>query len=150
MSGASRLATEPVQQSSALLQSIGDPQDPQLVMVGDDQVCSDWEELLDKLNARTTAWQSLDPSIPASQWSPEQRKAVDETISPFNDFADEALKLAQQTKNPVLADLMTFSAQYRRAYAAALTSYIPTDSYLASAGGAAASTIYNSCKLLRG
>ncbi|WP_396913743.1 hypothetical protein [Mycolicibacterium sp.] len=119
-------------------------------MLEPDPICANWIGLLEQFDADTDAWQSLDATIPASHWTAEQQQIIDSTISTFNDFVEHALELADQTTDPVLADFITISAQYRRAYAAALPTYSSADSYLARAGATAASTIYSARKAPRG
>lgn len=132
------------------LAPLTDPNDPTRFMAQADQVCADWNDLVSRLDTDTRAWQELDSAVPASRWSPDQRAIIDGVIPRFQEFANRAEQLALQSSNPVLQDFAIFSAQYRRAYAAALPTYTAADSFLASAGGAAASTIQSACKAARG
>ncbi|WP_234794355.1 hypothetical protein [Mycolicibacterium flavescens] len=149
-SAAARSPLIPARTDPVATAPLSDPNDAQRFMRTTDPVCADWEGLLSKLDRETTDWQSLDSAIPASQWTADQRRIIDGTIESFNEFSDQALELAGRTENAVSQDFMIFSAQYRRAYAAALPSYTSADSYLASAGGAAASTVYNACRAAEG
>ena len=149
----SAAARSPLIQSAPMPTKVApltNPEDPTRFMPEPDPVCADWQELLENFSRDTDAWQELDSNTPASRWTPEQQQIIDATIPVFNDFADQALEIAERTPNPVLADFITFSAQYRRAYAAALPSYTPADLYLARTGYTAAATIYNACKAPQG
>lgn len=129
---------------------LADPANPKRFMTEPDPICPDWIKLLEGFDVETDAWQSMLSSTPASQWTAEERRIVAATIPVFNAFADRALEIADRTSNPILADFITFSAQYRRAYAAGLPSYIPADQYLAFSAASAASTVYNACRAPRG
>lgn len=123
-----------------------DPRSPARFLEEQDPVCSEWGELLEQFDASTGSWQTLDTALPASSWTPEQRAIVEDVIPEMLRFADRAEELGNGTPNPVLQDFAFLAAQYRRAYAAALPTYTPADSWLTSASASAASTIFNACK----
>ncbi|WP_253867750.1 hypothetical protein [Mycobacterium sp. GA-1285] len=111
-----------------------------------DPICSPWYRLVDRVDADTKRWQEIDPSLSASEWSPEQRAIAEKTIPVMMRFADDIQELGIESKNPVIQDLATLVAQYRSAYAAALPTYTKADSYLSSTSARAAAIVYQACK----
>lgn len=126
--------------------TLQDPRSPAQFLEEQDPVCNEWGELLEQFDADTGSWQSLDTALSASSWTPEERAIVEAVIPEMLRFADRAEELANGTSNPVLQDFAFLAAQYRRAYAQALTTYTAADSWLTSTAASAASTIFNACK----
>ena len=123
-----------------------DPANPSRFMTSEDSTCSDWEKLLNEYKDDVQPWLAIDPSIPASNWTSEQRAAIDATIPVMNRHADSVEDLGRSSDNPVVQDLAVFSAQYRRAYADALPTYTSADGYLDSTAHRTTSIIYEACK----
>jgi hypothetical protein len=122
------------------------PDAPQRFLTNEDPTCSEWDRVLHQFADETRAFQELDPNIRASDWTAEQRSVIDAVVPQMEAFADEIAELGHRSSNPTLRDIATLAAQYRRAFAAALPSYIPADSYLSGASANANSTIYEACK----
>ena len=129
--------------SPASTASTGDPT-PFLVPPAD-PVCAQWHSLVAKYTAGFAAWRATDPAVAADQWSASQR-AVNNAVAPvMSAFADEVEALAGGTSNGVFRDFATLAAQYRRAYAAALPTYVPTDAALTATASAATLAIDEAC-----
>jgi hypothetical protein len=112
---------------------VGDPSDPQRFLKAPDPACTEWIEASSQFQRDTAAWLAIPSSIPASQWTPEQR-AVNDAVAPVMlSFADKVQALGEQSDNPTFMDFAMLSAQYRRAYVQSLPSYTPPDNYLANA-----------------
>jgi hypothetical protein len=112
--------------------------------------CAKWNAKLETFIASTKEWQALDPNLPASAWTAEERDVVDRVIPTMNEFADEAEEIGRNSDNIVFEDLAVLVAQYRRAYAAGLPTYTPADYYLARASSRAASVLFDVCKAAGG
>ncbi|MCT7659002.1 hypothetical protein [Mycobacterium deserti] len=126
------------------------PQDPHRFLASPDSTCPDWIALVDRFDADTRAWQALDPNVRAADWNAEQR-AVIRGVTPVMRTSAEAMEaLGRQSSNPWIEDFAATAAQYRRAYATALESYMSADFYLAEIAARAASTIYAACKAAEG
>lgn len=123
-----------------------DPNEPQRFMDEPDPTCAAWDRLLNAFDANTKAWQALESSIPASDWTPNQRAVIDAVIPVMERFARDIEETGRTTANPVIQDFATFAAQYRRAYAQALPTYTPADSFLATASLRVTSTLYEACQ----
>ena len=123
----------------------GDPSNPQRFLTTIDPICADWTALVSQFTADSAEWRAIDPNIPASQWDPAQR-AVYRAVEPvMRDFANSADALGRSSTNPILRDFAVLAAQYRRAYAYALETYGPADSYLQRAASSAVGTVSEAC-----
>ncbi|WP_231740294.1 MULTISPECIES: hypothetical protein [unclassified Mycobacterium] len=111
-----------------------------------DTTCDEWDRILNGFNDQTKAWQSIDPDIPATDWTAEQRAVVEAVIPVMHRSADDFERLGEETTNLTLRDLAVFAAQYRRAYAEALPTYITADKYLDLTAYRVSSVIYEACK----
>ncbi|MGV0871649.1 hypothetical protein [Mycolicibacterium sp. XJ879] len=128
------------------LAGLSDPNDPQRFLKGEDPICSQWDQLLNQYTNETLEWQSLDPNIPASSWTAEQRAVIDAVTPTMSQHANELENLGRSSANPIVQDFAVFAAQYRRAYVATLPNYTPADSYLSRASNRASTAINEACK----
>ncbi len=108
--------------------------------------CTEWIRLRDRFVVDMAEWDNLDLSLPASEWGPEHRSVIDAAIPVMMAFADDIEELGRSSTNSIVQDFSIFGAQYRRAYAAAMTTYVTQDSYLNTVSTSAVSLIYQACK----
>lgn len=130
--------------------SVGDPSRPVRFISASGSICSQWLAMASKSGDDLTAWRAIDSGIPATEWTPEQKAVNDDAAQIFLALADNTQSLAQQTDDPILQDFLTLNAQYQRAYAKALPTYVPADGYLSNAGMSAGSTITAACRAVGG
>jgi hypothetical protein len=123
----------------------GNPADPHRYLSGPNPVCADWKSTLEQFGAATTAWQQIDPSIPAYSWTPQQAAVNEAAVPVMNLSANTLEQLGQQSGNPTLQDFATLAAQYRRAFVAAVPTYHAADNHLANAATYVATTILGAC-----
>ncbi|WP_234817099.1 MULTISPECIES: hypothetical protein [Mycolicibacterium] len=109
---------------------VGDPTNPQMFLTESNPICGEWDSALTQFYNETSEWESTDPNVPAAQWTPEQRSLNDGVAPVMRRLANQLQVLGERSANPTLRDFAQLSAQYRRAYAAALPSYTPADHYL--------------------
>ncbi len=122
-----------------------DPADPKRLLTTADPICGEWRPLFAKFFDDTKAWKAIPEDIPATQWTPEQ-KAINDAVAPvMATFADDVERLGRRSDNAELEDFAVLSAQYRRAYVAALPTYTVADNYLASASTYLALTVDQAC-----
>jgi ABC transport system ATP-binding/permease protein len=121
------------------------PADPHRYLSGPNPVCADWTSTLEQFGAATTAWQQIDPSIPAYAWTPQQAAVNDAVLPVMNSSANTLQQLGQGSANPTLQDFATLAAQYRRAFAAALPTYTAADNHLANAATYLSTTVLGAC-----
>jgi hypothetical protein len=132
------------------LAHVGDPNDPKRFMTSPAEECSRWQSLYDKFGSDTKGWAGLDPAKSASEWNADEHAVVDAVIPVMKKYADDVENLSRSSKNPTIADFGTFSAQYWRAYVAALSSYTRTDSYLSQVAARPPGFIVEACLALGG
>jgi hypothetical protein len=113
-------------------------------------VCAQWKAALDQFGAQTSAWQSIDPSIPAILWTDEQKAANYAAAQVMNTFAGNLEQLGRNSGNLVWQDFAGLSAQYRRAFALAVPTYMATDNHLANAANYLATTALGACAVIEG
>lgn len=131
---------------------VGDVQNPTRFLVAVDGQCADWRSIVDQLNADSaySAWNKEDPSIPASNWSP-QYKAENISVMPvLMKFADTYEKLARQNPNPIIQDFGILAAQYGRAFVKAIPTYTQPDANLYDVFRKIPAAIVTACKALGG
>ncbi|WP_271035843.1 hypothetical protein [Mycolicibacterium hassiacum] len=138
---------EPVEPPTRF-EPLHDPADSKPFMPEPDPVCRDWYALGDRFEHSPVleAWGQLGGDIPASHWTPEQRDIHLAAAQFHNEFADQIEQAARRSDNPVLQDLAILSAQYRRAYAAAMPTYVLDDAYLEGVGADIFSLIWEACQ----
>ncbi|WP_131722055.1 hypothetical protein [Mycolicibacterium obuense] len=115
-------------------------------LTGSNPVCPDVFGLIRNLSTETADWRKIDPSIPAANWTQEQKIANANVVPILSDSAEKIEALGDRSENPVLQDLATLSAQYRRAFALAIPSYLPADNYLNDVANGAAGVIDEACQ----
>jgi hypothetical protein len=124
----------------------GNPEDPQRFLPGPNPVCAEWSTVLDDFQRDTADWLSIPSDIPASGWTPEQR-AINDAVAPVMEAsADRLQALGERSGNLTLQDFALLSAQYRRAYAESLPTYIAADNFLSEAGTALTGIVQAACK----
>ncbi|WP_156750321.1 hypothetical protein [Mycobacterium sp. 852013-50091_SCH5140682] len=144
--------------SRTLSLPVPDPPNVEIVATGNserfikspDSSCGDWSKLIEDFKSATTGWHDVDSALPASSWNAEQKAAVEAAIPVMQDSAKAIEDLGRRSKNSTVQDFAVLAAQYRRAYADALPTYVPADSYLFSTSANAAFTISAACKAAGG
>ncbi|AMO63714.1 Uncharacterised protein [Mycolicibacterium phlei] len=125
---------------------VSDPAGAEPLMEAQDAACDEWDELLSDFNEDTRDYQTLDTSKAATERTREERRIVDAAIPVMREYADKIEELRRRSEDPRIEDLATLAAQYRRAYADALPTYMTADSYLPRASQRTTSVIYYACK----
>jgi len=95
-----------------------------------DPVCAEWAPLADSYRGKRSDWVAIDPNIPASQWTPEQRATNMKVIPTLQAESQDLRRLAGEAHNNLLAALMRSQAVYEDAYALRLPNYQPEDQRL--------------------
>ncbi|RZT24512.1 hypothetical protein EV589_0222 [Mycobacterium sp. BK558] len=126
--------------------NVDDSTRPQRFLTTAGPVCADWLSAVDRFSTDTEAWRTIDPNIPSAQLDERQRDINAAVMPIMQSFATNTQILGRKSKNPVLEDFATLSAQYRRAYVSALPTYTPADNYLQMAAGSAAGAVSGACR----
>lgn len=145
-SAASRapLISEPAAPSA--VPPVTDPAHPARFLLHADPICADWSAALSQFQSDTEAWRRTNPDIPAGQWTPEQRAINDEVGPVMERFAGQLTAIGERTENLILRDFANLASQYRRAYVAALPTYLPADKYLATASIRLVGVVQGACQ----
>ena len=138
------LIADPAQPSK--LSPLGDPATPTVLLTSVNSICSDWATAVAEIDDKTQAWRSIDPQIPAAEWSPDQRAVNNAVASVMSSNSDRLEKMGRQSGNPTLEDIATLAAQYERAFVIALPTYTPADNFLSVATTFLVKAIDWSCK----
>lgn len=119
---------------------------PQRFLTQENPVCSEWSSLTVKFNDDTAAWRELDPRIPASEWTPEQKSINDDVKSTISTNADDLERLGRRSDNATLEDIAVLAAQYQRALVIALPAYTQPDNFLSEAATFLVKSVDWACK----
>ncbi|MFG1931928.1 hypothetical protein ACGFK1_14945 [Mycobacterium sp. NPDC048908] len=122
------------------------PADARRLLTDDDPICSEWVPLLKRFFDDTAAWQAISETIPATQWTSEQKAAYEAVVPVMSKFADDLEALGRRSGNATMEDFAVLSAQYRRAFVKAIPTYTAADNYLASTATYVALTVDQACK----
>jgi hypothetical protein len=92
-----------------------------------DPVCGPWATATNDYRTKETAWSNTDSSIPASQWSPEQRSITMNVIPVLRQEAADLRGFAAKATDPTLRFLMQLEAAYQEAFADRLPNFAGPD-----------------------
>lgn len=130
--------------------TVGDPANPDRFLPQAGPTCGRWIPAVAALQAATQTWAALDPKIPESNWTPDQR-ATQTAVGPLlTDAANTVEAAGRGSGYPVFEDFATLAALYYRAYALAISSYTPHDYDLALAGLQLDDLIASACRAASG
>jgi hypothetical protein len=128
----------------------GDPASSTRFITSSNASCTAWVARLDSFNSATVDWQKRDGSIPASQWTPEQRAVVDAAKPLVVSYANDIEKAGRETGNPVFEDFALTAALYIRAFVSAGDDYTSADGWLSFTGFRFANLISSACRAVVG
>jgi hypothetical protein len=110
----------------------GDISNPKRFITTADATCQDWVNRQDKFAADVADWDQIAATIPASEWTPEQRAVNVAAYPVMSAYADDLEKAGRASGNPIVEDFAAASAIYLRAYVAVGTNYVKADGWLAN------------------
>jgi len=115
-------------------------------IITEDPSCAAWRPINDTFAAITkNGWTNRDPSIPAANWTPEQRSNYDEVGRAARNAADQTVALAKLTPHRVIRELYEQFIAYARAYSNAIPHYVPVDDHLARVVNSSSSALVYAC-----
>ncbi len=120
----------PDQEGGERRSMVAEPAELSAFMPAKDRVCTDFLAMIDDQNAVLGGWTATDPSVPASQWSPEERLASSAATKVLTHDSSTVVGFSERTSNEIFADLLFSYAAYLKAFAAALPDYVPDDDQL--------------------
>jgi hypothetical protein len=124
--------------------------DGAVTVLTEDRSCAAWtsieNNLVDTLEAIGGGkWSERDRSIPASEWTDEQRKLNMAAAQVIRNTAARTVGLAKLTPHRMMRELYEQYIAYARAYAERVPKYTPADDTLASTAHSAASALASIC-----
>lgn len=123
----------------------GPPQPVQpAIPAATDVVCATWALATNDYRTKDDDWAKTDPSISASQWSPQQRAITLNVIPVLRQEAADLRGFAAKATDPTLRLLMQLEAAYQEAFADRLPNYTPPGDQLLWQAAINASVMINS------
>jgi hypothetical protein len=115
-------------------------------IITEDPTCAPSSPIFETLAARErNGWDTRDPSIPASEWTPPMRSQYETVGEAWRSGADQMVPLVKLTPHRVMRELYEQFIAYTRAYADRIPRYTPPDNDLALASNSAADAISRIC-----
>lgn len=97
-----------------------------------DPLCDDWHGAVDKLKAETAAWSKIDDSIPATSWTPEQRRTYEDAGKALIASSDRFESVLAKAENAVIQELVAQTVVYMREFVKRIPNYQQDDGPFAS------------------
>ncbi|KAA0097947.1 hypothetical protein CIW49_14785 [Mycolicibacterium sp. P1-18] len=117
-----------------------------LALLTADVTCGSWDNVQTAIGvAQRRGWAQRDPSVPATQWSPDVQAQYQAVGDALRSGTATAVTLAAQTPSRAMRELYDAFVVYGRAYADALPTYQAQDDALATTSLAALDSITNVC-----
>ncbi|WNG87840.1 hypothetical protein C6A87_000670 [Mycobacterium sp. ITM-2016-00317] len=118
-------------------------------IITEDASCASWAPISETFSAQAAdGWNDRDPSVPASDWTSDQRKQYEAVADAMRVAAEGAVALAKLTPHRVMRELYEQSIAYWRAYADSVSTYSPNDDHLARVATAASNAIGYICSAI--
>ena len=119
---------------------------PERFLTSPNSACTAWVQREQAFVASTSEWEKMDPEVPGSSWSADQKAIQNAAFSTFSTLADESESAGRATGNPQFEDFAVLSAVYARAYAASGQSYVGADSWLSYTSLRLMNTVSGACQ----
>ncbi|MCV7110609.1 hypothetical protein H7I55_06465 [Mycolicibacterium setense] len=117
-----------------------------VAVITEDPSCAAQHPVLNTwVDVAKNGWQSRDPSIPATDWTPEVRTQHEEVGQAMRSAADQLVPLVKLTPHRAMRELYEQFIAYARAYANSIPTYTPPADNLARATIAASEAIGYIC-----
>jgi hypothetical protein len=115
-------------------------------IITEDPTCAPAQPIFDALEGQVrNGWDTRDPSIPASAWTPAQRAQYEAVGQAMRRTADQLVPMAKLTPHRVMRELYEQFIAYSRAYADRIPTYTPPDNQLALASNSALNAVARIC-----
>lgn len=118
-------------------------------IITEDPTCDAWRPIGDTLSQQQQkGWDKRDPSIPATDWSPEVRRQYEDVAKSMLSAADQTVALSKKTPHRVMRELYQQSVAYWRAYADNVPDYLPADDVLALVANSTSNALVGICSAI--
>lgn len=123
-----------------------DPVSPKLLITETgNPICADWVDLIDTFDREAGPWREVDPNLSANEWTPDQEASMTKMQPVMTRLADHIEALGDRSDDATIKDFASLSAQYWRAFVAAIPSYNSADSYLSGAASYINFLVFDAC-----
>jgi len=119
---------------------------PQQFLSSNAGMCKDWITRAEQFDTDTAPWRAVNLKVPATEWTSQDKAAVDAATSAMTTYADDMESSGRESQNPVWEDFAVLAAQYMRAYVQAVPTYTSNFGYLVSQATYLNNAIYWACK----
>lgn len=115
-------------------------------IITEDPSCAAWGPVINTLGEKQrNGWGERDRSIPATRWTPEQRRQYVDVADAMRRAADQTVQLARVTPHRVMRELYEQFIAYARAYANAVPNYTQPDNLLVGVAGGTSNAVTRIC-----
>ncbi|WBP96156.1 hypothetical protein O6072_08305 [Mycolicibacterium neoaurum] len=115
-------------------------------IITEDPTCEPWRPINDTLvDAQHKGWAERDFTLPASNWTQQERSMHEEVADAMRRAADQTTDLIQITPNRIMRELYEQSIAYWRAYADSIPNYELKDNSLAVTASDTSGAIVTIC-----
>jgi hypothetical protein len=115
-------------------------------IITEDPSCAAWHPIVSTLaQEERNGWDQRDRSVPATQWTPEQRIQYEEVAEAMRRAADQTVQLAKVTPHRVMREMYEQFIAYARAYSDAVPTYRSEDNLLAGVVGGTSLALSQVC-----
>lgn len=118
-------------------------------IITEDPTCEAWVKVTRDVSAAAPKWNVQDYSVPAEQWTPEQRKIFEKRTAALAVAIKKVDALAKQTPHRIMRELYSQYIVYGRALIDAVKTYSSTDNYIVGASNRFSATLTNVCDAIR-
>ncbi|WP_131828847.1 hypothetical protein [Mycolicibacterium conceptionense] len=114
-------------------------------IITEDPTCEAWGKISDGLEAAVPGWNEQNYSIPAKDWTPEQRTIFEKKGAALTDAIPNVTNLAKQTPHRVMRELYSQYVAYARAVIDVIPNYSSDDNYTVGASNQLAGALNRIC-----
>lgn len=109
---------------------VQNPADLRPFIESGDPICAEFTTVSDRQDEAISGWTVTDSTVPAEQFTPQQRELFDAVRFVLVDDMDKFEDLASRAKGTVLGDLILVQNAYTQAFVDAIPHYTPDDAQL--------------------
>ena len=118
-----------------------------VAIITEDPTCAAWNKVNTSLfdAEQQVKWTERDPSVPATDWTPQQRNTFETVSKAMTGAADQSVSLAKATPHRVMRELYEQFIAYTRSFAERVPKFTAPDNELARVVDGIAGTFVNIC-----
>lgn len=114
-------------------------------IITEDPTCEAWVKIAHDVDEAVPGWNDLDYSVPASDWTAEQRATFEKESAALTISSEKVASLAKQTPHRTMRELYGQYGAYAQSVIEAIPTYASEDNYLVAAYNKFAATLSRVC-----